>query len=65
MAQWQPSERVQALSQEQIAEIRDRLNVDVEVPEGEEIAAAPIESFKEMVGIAVCGRVAVASRLVW
>eukprot|EP00877_Chromochloris_zofingiensis_P000286 jgi/Chrzof1/10258/Cz04g34160.t1 len=48
MAQWQPSERVQALSQEQIAEIRDRLNVDVEVPEGEEIAAAPIESFKEM-----------------
>ena len=46
---WKPSERVQALNEEQIADIRQRLNVDVEVPEGEPSAAAPIESFLDMV----------------
>jgi ATP-dependent RNA helicase DDX5/DBP2 len=46
---WQPSERVQALNEEQIADIRQRLNVDVEVPPDEPPAAAPIESFLDMV----------------
>jgi hypothetical protein len=40
---------VQALDKEQIADIRQRLNVDVVVPEGEPEAWAPIESFKDMV----------------
>jgi hypothetical protein len=49
LGKWQPSERVQKLDDEQIADIRQRLNVDVEVPEGEPAAAAPIESFIDMV----------------
>ena len=57
-AVWQPSARVQALNAEQIAEIRQRLNVDVEVPEGQPPAAAPIESFKDLVPIG--GRLAAA-----
>jgi hypothetical protein len=46
---WKPSERVQALTDEQISDIRQRLNVTVEVPEGQPPAASPIESFQEMV----------------
>lgn len=55
-AQWTPSERVQALTEEQVHEIRQRLNVTVEVEEGELEAVAPIESFKDMVrhGRATC-----------
>lgn len=49
LGKWQPSERVQKLDDEQIADIRQRLNVDVEVPEGQPPAAAPIESFIDMV----------------
>lgn len=49
IGRWQPSARVQALDKEQIADIRQRLNVDVVVPEGEPEAWAPIESFKDMV----------------
>lgn len=49
IGKWQPSARVQALNEEQTAEIRQRLNVDVEVPDGEPPAWAPIESFKDMV----------------
>jgi ATP-dependent RNA helicase DDX5/DBP2 len=49
LGNWQPSERVQKLDDEQIADIRQRLNVDVEVPEGQPPAAAPIESFIDMV----------------
>lgn len=49
LGKWQPSERVQKLDEEQIADIRQRLNVDVEVPEGQPAAAAPIESFVDMV----------------
>ncbi|KAF6260713.1 P-loop containing nucleoside triphosphate hydrolase protein [Scenedesmus sp. NREL 46B-D3] len=48
LGKWQPSERVQKLDEEQIADIRQRLNVDVEVPEGQPPAAAPIESFIDM-----------------
>jgi sensor domain CHASE-containing protein len=40
---------VQKLDDEQIADIRQRLNVDVEVLEGQPPAAAPIESFIDMV----------------
>lgn len=46
---YDPSERVKALTEAQIADIRQRLNVTVEVPEGEPPAAAPVESFKDMV----------------
>lgn len=46
---WKPSERVQALTEEQIAEIRQRLNVTVDVGEGQPPTASPIESFHEMV----------------
>lgn len=49
-AQWTPSERVQALTSEQIDEIKQRLNVTVEVEDGESSPVAPIESFKDMVG---------------
>ncbi len=45
---WQPSERVQGLSDEQIADVRERLNISVKVPDGQPKAAAPIESFQEM-----------------
>ena len=47
--EWQPSERVQALSEEQVVEIRQRLNVTVDVGQGNPPAAPPIESFQEMV----------------
>jgi ATP-dependent RNA helicase DDX5/DBP2 len=46
---WKPSERVLALTEEQISDIKQRLNVTVEVPEGQPPAASPIESFQEMV----------------
>ena len=45
---WQPSERVRKLLPEQIAEVRARLNVDVEITPGMEQASAPIESFEDM-----------------
>lgn len=45
---WQPSARVQALTQDQINDIRQRLNVTVEVPEGQPPVVCPIESFHEM-----------------
>jgi len=43
------SDRVNALTEEQIDEIRGRLNVLVEVEDGEPPPAPPVESFKEMV----------------
>lgn len=46
---WKPSARVQALDKDQVAEIKQRLNVDVVVQEGEPEACAPIESFLDMV----------------
>ena len=46
---WTPSDRVTSLSEEQIVDIRQRLNVTVVVPEGQPPAASPIESFHEMV----------------
>ncbi len=48
-APWSPSERVQSLSAEQIVDIRQRLNVTVEIREGEAPCPCPIESFHEMV----------------
>lgn len=45
---WQPSERVRKLSTDQIAEVRARLNVDVEITPDTEPAPAPIESFEDM-----------------
>ncbi|XP_038980829.1 DEAD-box ATP-dependent RNA helicase 20-like [Phoenix dactylifera] len=46
--QWEPSDRVLALSPEQIEEVRLRLNVDVTVSPDSLPAAAPIESFNDM-----------------
>ncbi|CAM6125535.1 unnamed protein product [Calypogeia fissa] len=45
---WQPSERIRRLQQEQIADVRARLNVDVEITPGTGVAPAPIESFEDM-----------------
>lgn len=55
---WEPSDRVKALNAEQIADIRQRLNVDVKVPEGQPEVAAPIESFKDMVSSSSAQRAA-------
>lgn len=59
--EWKPSERVQGLSDEQIAEIRQRLNVTVQVPSGKNNAVSPIESFKEMVRMRIFRKTLVAS----
>lgn len=48
-ANWQPTQRVLSLSEETIQEIRQRFKVTVEVTPGQPKAAAPIESFQEMV----------------
>ena len=45
---WRPSARVEALTEEQKVEIRERLGVIVEVMEGEEEAPSAIESFEDM-----------------
>eukprot|EP00897_Mesotaenium_endlicherianum_P009468 jgi/Mesen1/854/ME000112S10995 len=45
---WQPSERVRRLQQDQIEEVRNRLNVIVEITAGTSVAPAPIESFEDM-----------------
>ena len=47
-AKWTPSARVEALTEEQKKEIRERLGVSVEVPEGEAEAPSAIESFEDM-----------------
>jgi len=44
---WKPTDRILALSDEQKDEIKQRLNVTVEVPDGKS-APPPIESFMEM-----------------
>ncbi|GAX84739.1 hypothetical protein CEUSTIGMA_g12161.t1 [Chlamydomonas eustigma] len=46
---WLPSERVQGLSADQVKEIRQRLNVTVEIADGQPPVPAPIESFQEMI----------------
>ena len=45
---WRPSARVEALTEEQKVEIRERWGVIVEVMEGEEEAPSAIESFEDM-----------------
>eukprot|EP00271_Cylindrocystis_brebissonii_P014082 TRINITY_DN350_c0_g2_i1.p1 TRINITY_DN350_c0_g2~~TRINITY_DN350_c0_g2_i1.p1 ORF type:complete len:582 (-),score=111.25 TRINITY_DN350_c0_g2_i1:1076-2821(-) len=45
---WQPSERIKKLMDEQIAEVRQRLNVAVEIPAGSATCPAPVESFEDM-----------------
>lgn len=45
---WQPSDRIRRLQQEQIAEMRARLNVDVEITAGTPPASAPVETFEDM-----------------
>eukprot|EP00850_Spirogloea_muscicola_P003264 SM000013S26433 [mRNA] locus=s13:288468:293676:- [translate_table: standard] len=47
-AKWTPSDRVNRLQQDQIAEVRTRLNVDVEVPPSTPSAPPAIESFDDM-----------------
>lgn len=45
---WKPSDRILSLQQEQIAEMRARLNVDVEITSGTPPAPSPIETFEDM-----------------
>lgn len=45
---WRPSARVEALTEAQTTEIRDRLGVTVEVETGEPAAPSAIESFEDM-----------------
>lgn len=45
---WEPSLRVQAMSEKQVEDVRKRLNVTVEVTSGQPPAAAPIEGFDDM-----------------
>ncbi|CAI5473054.1 unnamed protein product [Closterium sp. Yama58-4] len=45
---WKPSDRVIRLQEDQIAEVRARLNVTVEVTPGTGVAPAPVESFDDM-----------------
>ena len=47
-ANWRPSARVEARTEEQKTEIRDRLGVSVEVPENEAEAPSAIEAFEDM-----------------
>ena len=47
--EWKPSDRVQALTEEQILDIRQRLNVQVTDDPEMPATVAPIESFKDMV----------------
>jgi len=56
-AAWQPSSRVLALSTEQVAELRTRLNVVVEegAAEGKPVTVAPVESFDDMVRFRAAG----------
>jgi hypothetical protein len=61
IGRWQPSARVQALDKDQVAEIRQRLNVDLVVPEGEPEAWAPIESFMDMVRCSLTAALQAAS----
>lgn len=52
---WQPTARVKSMGEDTIKEIRQRLKVVVAVEAGEPPAAAPIESFAEMVsGACAC-----------
>lgn len=46
---WKATDRILALSESQKDEIKQRLNVTVEVGEGQPPAPPPIESFMEMV----------------
>lgn len=48
VSQWQPSERIRRLQNEQIEEVMARLNVDVHITPGTPPAPAPVESFEDM-----------------
>lgn len=47
-SQWQPSERIRRLQNDQIEEVMARLNVDVHITPGTPSAPAPVESFEDM-----------------
>lgn len=47
-SQWQPSERIRRLQNDQIEEVMARLNVDVHITPGTPPAPAPVESFEDM-----------------
>lgn len=47
-SQWQPSERIRRLQNDQIEEVMARLNVDVHITAGTPSAPAPVESFEDM-----------------
>ncbi|EFJ32009.1 hypothetical protein SELMODRAFT_75384 [Selaginella moellendorffii] len=47
-SRWQPSERVRRMQSDQIADVRARLNVDVEITDGTPAAQAPVETFEDM-----------------
>jgi len=45
---WKPSERVSKFTEEQIKEVRTRMNVTVDFEDGEPLAPPPIETFEDM-----------------
>lgn len=47
--EWKPAAHVSSLTKEQVEDIRKRLDVIVEVEDGQPIAASPIECFEDMV----------------
>ena len=61
-ASWAPSERVQGLTEDQIKDMRQRLNVTVQVADGQPPVPAPIESFQEMVSDSISVKLACAEQ---
>ena len=58
---WKPAAHISSLTKEQVEDIRKRLDVIVDVEEGQPIAASPIECFEDMVRpAAACVRLAAA-----
>ena len=58
---WKPAAHISSLTKEQVEDIRKRLDVIVDVEEGQPIAASPIECFEDMVRpAAACAALAAA-----
>ena len=58
---WKPAAHISNLTKEQVEDIRKRLDVIVDVEEGQPVAASPIECFEDMVRpAAACAALAAA-----